>query len=63
MLKLNSVTFKDEKNGKIIEINFNDNHFTSNTPISADEYFFCIFHAGLLLTGGIESAKNFIKQN
>ena len=36
MLKLSSVTFKDEENGKNIEINFNDNHFTSNVPISMD---------------------------
>ena len=63
MLKLSSVTFKDEENGKNIEIDFKDNHFTSNAPISVDEYLFCLFHAGLILTGGIESTKNFIKQN
>ncbi len=62
MLKLSSVTFKDEENGKNIEINFNDNHFTSNVPISMDEYLFCLFYAELLFTGGIESAKSFIKQ-
>ena len=63
MLKLNSVTFKDEETGKTIEIDFKDNHFTSNIPISADEHLFCLFHAGLLLDGGIESAKNFVRQS
>ena len=63
MLKLNSVTFKDEETGKVIEIFLKDNHFVANTPITAEDYFVCCFHKGLLLNGGIESAKSFVKQD
>lgn len=63
MLKLNSVTFKDEETGKTIEFDFKDFHLKSNIPVSADEHLFCLFHAGLLLNGGFESAKNFLKQS
>lgn len=62
MLTLNSVTFKDDETGKIVEVNFNENRVTSNRPFSADEYCFCNFHANLLLSSGIVAAKNLVKQ-
>lgn len=60
MLKLNSVTFKDDETGKIIEVHIFDGHVTSNQTFTADEYANCSFHAGLLLAGGIRELEKFV---
>ena len=62
MLKLNSITFKDEETGKIIEIGAFDGNVTSNKPFSIDEYTICKFHTGFLISGGISELKKFIEK-
>lgn len=62
MLKLNSVTFKDDETEKIIEVHLSDGNVTSNQPFTADEYTTCSFHAGLLLAGGISEIKKLSKK-
>ncbi len=62
MLKLDSVTFKDDVTGKTIEVHLPDRHVTSKEGFSPDEYVLCSFHAGLLLAGGISKVQEFLKQ-
>lgn len=62
MLKINSVTFKDDETGKVVEVHIPDRCVTSTETFSPDEYALCSFHAGLLLAGGIDKVKEFIKQ-
>ena len=56
MLKLNSITFKDDVTGKIVDVNI-DGHVTSNQTFSVDEFTLCSFHAGLIFTGGLKEVK------
>jgi len=61
MLKLNSITFKDDETGKIIEVHLSNGFVTSNQPFTPDEYVNCSFHAGLLLAGGVSKIEEFVK--
>lgn len=59
MLIVNSVTFKDDETGKILEVHLLDGKVTSDQSFTPDEYATCSFHAGLLLAGGISKIKEF----
>lgn len=61
MLKINSITFKDDETGKIIEV-FLDGTVKSTEQFTPDEYAVCSFHTGLLLSGGIDKVKEFMKK-
>lgn len=62
MLKLNSVTFKDDKTEKIVEVYLTDGHVTTNSSFTTDEFATCSFYAGLLFAGGISELEKFIKR-
>ena len=65
MLKLNSITFKDDETGKIIEVN-PFGQIVSDHPITADEACTSGFYAGMILAGGfkaLEDFSNFQKNN
>lgn len=61
MLELNSVTFKDNETGKVIEV-FLDGTVKAKEKMTSDEYVLCSFHASLLIAGGIDKVKEFMKK-
>ncbi len=62
MLKLHSVTFKDEETGKVYEVGFQDHSFQSNVCYTLAEYYLCNYYADLMLEGGITSIQNLLQQ-
>lgn len=63
MLKLHSVTFKDDETDKIIDVQIPDcSAVNSNKPFTPDEYVVCCFYAGLLYSGGIDKLKEFMEK-
>lgn len=59
MLKLNSITFKDDETGKIIEVNINGS-VTADGKITTDEYVFTSFYTGIIFGGGFMALRDFI---
>lgn len=65
MLRVNSVNYRDDKTGKVIEVNINNGSITSVTSdgtFTIDEYAVCSFHAGLLVSSGFKAIKEFTTQ-
>lgn len=58
MIKLNSITFKDETTGKIIEVTTDCKVIADN--LTPDEYFICSFYAGLILGGGFSALMEYL---
>ncbi len=61
MLKLNSITFKDDETGKIIEVNINGS-VTSDQDFTSEEYFYASIFAGIVMGGGIPVLADFTNQ-
>ena len=61
MLKLNSITFKDDETGKIIEVNV-DGSVTADHDYTSDEYFYASIFAGMVMGGGYPALMDFINQ-
>ncbi len=61
MLKLNSITFKDDETGKIIEVNV-DGSVTADHDYTSNEYFYASIYAGIIMGGGCPALKDFINQ-
>lgn len=63
MLKLTSISFKDDDTNKIIEVHLTDDltisSVTANQPFSADEFAVCGFNSGLLVAGGVKEVRKF----
>ena len=61
MLKLNSITFKDDETGKIIEVNV-DGSVTADHDYTSGEYFYANIFAGMVMGGGYPALMDFINQ-
>ena len=61
MLKLNSITFKDDETGKIIEVHV-DGQVTSDCNVTYEEYFNTSLYSGIILGGGLSALYNFIRE-
>lgn len=60
MLKLNSITFKDDETGKIIEVNVNDGSVIADHDYTSNEYFYASLFAGIVMGGGYPALMDFI---
>lgn len=60
MLKLNSITFKDEETCKIIDVNIDGSVTPMN--IAPDEYVCASLYAGLIMGGGFNALLDFVRQ-
>lgn len=61
MLKLNSITFKDDETSQIIEVNV-DGSVTADHDYTSDEYFHASMFAGLVMGGGCPALMDFVNQ-
>ncbi len=61
MFRLNSITFKDEETGKIIEVNI-DGKVTSTQKITPDEYVCASLYTGLILGGGFSALLDYVQK-
>ena len=61
MLILNSITFKDDATGKVIEVNV-DGSDTSSQNFTPDEYFCSSLYAGLILGGGFTALLDYTQK-
>ncbi len=59
MIKFKGVVFKDDVTGKEITVDVSSHTVNSEQKITPDERFACIFNAGLIASGGFETAKEF----
>lgn len=66
MLRLNSITFRDDETDKIIEVHLTNRQIatsvTSNQPFSADEFAICVLNAGMLVSGGTKEVRRFAEK-
>lgn len=53
MLKLNSITFLDDSNGKVVNVYLPDLFVNSNDICTFDEYFYCKLQAERLVKNSL----------
>lgn len=59
MLKLNTITFKDEETGKIVEVQISSRSILSSTgTVTPDEYVTCLFHSQALINNMLKNIVN-----
>lgn len=61
MYTLNSITFKDDRTNKIIEVH-PDGKVTANEPLTQDDYTTCSLYTGLLLGGGMPALLDYLSR-
>lgn len=61
MLKLNSVTLKDDETGKIIEVNIKGS-ITSAQEYTSDERTTACLFAGIVIGAGLRALNEFIEE-
>lgn len=59
MLRLNTISFKDDETGKIIEVRIEDWRAVSVAGLmTPDEYVTALLHSKYLISGGFEKSLN-----